>query len=48
MKKEKYNIHKDSFLYKKNVEIHGRLWKVYALTLVVSLIFIMVQGVNIG
>lgn len=33
-----------SNLHKKNIKIHGRLWVVYALTLVVSFIIIYTRG----
>ncbi|WP_258239094.1 MULTISPECIES: hypothetical protein [Arcobacteraceae] len=40
MKKE----YQESNLHKKNIKIHGRLWKVYTLALVVSFVIIYIRG----
>ena len=36
----------NSPLYKKNVRIHRNLWKLYGVTLSLSIIFIFVKGFN--
>ncbi len=41
----KNNI-EDSIFYKQNMKIQKNLWKAYTLTLIVSLMVILVQGVN--
>ena len=42
MKKNK--IAEKSILHKKNIKIHNNLWKVYALTLIVGILIILVKG----
>ncbi|WP_153802228.1 hypothetical protein [Arcobacter venerupis] len=36
----------NSSLYKRNVKIHNNLWKLYALTLSLGIIFIFIKGLN--
>ena len=44
MKEE--NTIQNTRLYKKNIKIHKNLWKVYTLTLIISLMIIAIKGIS--
>jgi len=46
MKLTQNNDLPNSFLYKRNIKIHKNLWKFYSLALSVSIIFILIKGIN--